>query len=112
MRGPHDIGGLPGGPVDTDAGEASFWEKEIDAIHVLLGDQKRRIIRVDENRRAIESLGEDVYKALGYYERWTAAMTRLLLEKGVLTQAEIDAKIEDLRARERACAKHAKQDPE
>ncbi len=103
MRGPHDIGGLPGGPVDTDAGEASFWEKQIDAIHVLLGDEKRRIIRVDENRRAIESLGEDVYNTLSYYERWTAAITRLLLEKGVLTQEEIDRKIGEIRARERAC---------
>ncbi len=105
MRGPHDIGGLPGGPVDTGPVDVTFGEKQIDAIHVLLGDEKRRIIRVDENRRAIESLGEDVYNTLSYYERWTAAMTRLLLEKGVLTQEEIDRKIEDIRARERASGK-------
>ena len=105
MRAPPDIGGLPGGPVDTDAVDATFWEKQIDAIHVLLGDEKRGIIRVDENRRAIESLGEDVYNTLGYYERWTAAMTRLLLEKGVLSQEEIDRKIEDIRARDLASGK-------
>ncbi len=104
MRAPHDIGGLPGGPVDTEPHAATFWEKQIDAINVLLSDEKRRIMSRDERRLAIESLGEEVYQTLGYYERWTAAITLLLLEKGVLTQEEIDRKIGEIRARERACA--------
>ena len=99
MRAPHDIGGLPGGPVDTEPHAATFWEKQIDAINVLLGDKKRRIISGDERRLAIESLGEEVYRTLGYYERWTAAATRLLLQKGILSQDEIDAKIAEIRAR-------------
>jgi len=101
MRAPHDIGGLPGGPVDTDACAATFWEKRIDAINVLLSDDKRRIISRDERRLAIESLGEEVYQTLGYFERWTAAMARLLLQKGILSQDEIDAKIAEIRARNR-----------
>ncbi|MCH9051524.1 MAG: nitrile hydratase subunit beta [Proteobacteria bacterium] len=99
MRAPHDIGGLPGGPVDTDPCAATFWEKQIDAINVLLSDKKRRIISGDERRLAIESLGEEVYRTLGYYERWTAAAARLLLQKGILSQDEIDAKIAEIRAR-------------
>ena len=99
MRAPHDIGGLPGGPVDTEPHAATFWEKQIDAINVLLSDKKRRIISGDERRLAIESLGEEVYRTLGYYERWTAAATRLLLQKGILSQDEIDAKIAEIRAR-------------
>ena len=53
----------------------------------------------DENRLYIESLGDDVYNTLAYYERWTAAICRQLVDKGILTQDEIDAKIADLRAR-------------
>ena len=99
MRAPHDIGGLPGGPVDTEPHAATFWEKQIDAINVLLSDEKRRILSRDERRLAIESLGEEVYQTLSYYERWTAAVTRLLLQKGILSQDEIDAKIAEIRAR-------------
>ncbi len=99
MRAPNDIGGLPGGPVDTEPHAQSFWEKQIDAINALLSDDKRRIVSRDERRLAIESLGEEVYQTLGYYERWTAAVTRLLLQKGILSQDEIDAKIAEIRAR-------------
>ncbi len=101
MRAPQDIGGLPGGPVDTETQAATFWEKRVDAINVLLSDDKRRIISRDERRLAIESLGEEVYQTLGYFERWTAAMARLLLQKGILSQDEIDAKIAEIRARNR-----------
>ncbi len=107
MRAPHDIGGLPGGPVDTEPQAATFWEKQIDAINVLLGDEKRRILSRDERRLAIESLGEEVYQTLGYYERWTAAVTRLLLQKGILSQDEIDAKIAEIRARNRGAEEKA-----
>jgi nitrile hydratase len=99
MRAPHDIGGLPGGPVDTEPHAPTFWEKQVDAVNVLLSDDKRRIMTRDERRLAIESLGEEVYRTLGYYERWTAAVTRLLLQKGILSQDEIDAKIAEIRAR-------------
>jgi len=48
--------------------------------------------RTDENRRYVEMLGEDAYNMLSYYERWTAALARQMIDKGVLTQDEIDAK--------------------
>lgn len=99
MRGPHDIGGLPGEAIDTKPHDLTFWEKQIDALHVLIGDDKRKIASRDENRRYVESLGEDVYNTLSYYERWTAAMTRQLIEKGVLTQDEIDTKVAEIRTR-------------
>ena len=97
MRGPHDIGGLPAGPVDTAAHDLTFWEKQIDALNALLSQKGLR--KVDENRRYIESLGDDAYNTLSYYERWTAALARLLIDKGVVTQDEIDAKVADIRDR-------------
>ena len=100
MRGPHDIGGLEAGPVDISPHDMSVWEKQIDAMNQLLA--QKGIRRTDENRAAIETLGHDAYDKLSYYERWTAALARILIDKGVLTQDEIDAKVASLRAREDA----------
>ena len=97
MRGPHDIGGLPAGPVDTSPHDLTFWEKQVDALNALLSQKGLR--RVDENRRYIESLGDDPYNKLSYYERWTAAMARLLIDKGLITQDEVDAKVAAIRER-------------
>ena len=97
MRGPHDVGGLDAGPVDTDAHAVTFWEKQIDAINLLLA--RKGLRRTDENRRYIEMLGDDAYNTLTYYERWTAALTRQLIDKGVFTQDEIDAKVATVRAK-------------
>ena len=47
-------------------------------------------------RRAIESLAQDKYEALSYYEKWTEAMEVLLIEQGVLTKDEIDSKMAEL----------------
>lgn len=95
MRGSHDLGGLPAGPVDTAPHDPTFWEKQIDAMNAVLAQKGLR--RTDENRRYIEMLGEDAYNTLSYYERWTTALARQLIDKGVLTQDEIDAKVAEIR---------------
>ena len=100
MRGPQDMGGLPAGPVDPDAHDhdPTYWEKRVDAMMMLLFDPKRQLARVDESRRMQEALGEDYHK-FPYYERWLQAISWLMLEKGVFTQEELDAKKEEVRAR-------------
>ena len=97
MRGSHDLGGLPAGPVDTAPHDMTFWGKQIDAMNTLLAQKGLR--RTDENRRYVEMLGEDAYNMLSYYERWTAALARQMIDKGVLTQDEIDAKVAEVRKR-------------
>jgi nitrile hydratase subunit beta len=97
MRGSHDLGGLKAGPVDNSPHEMTFWEKQIDAMNTLLAQKGLR--RTDENRRYVEMLGKDAYETLSYYERWTAALARQLIDKGVLTQDEIDAKVAEIRAK-------------
>ena len=72
MRGPHDVGGLPDGPVETTAHDPTLWEKQIDALRYLVGG--KGIFSTDENRRYVESLGHDAYEQLSYYERWTASL--------------------------------------
>jgi hypothetical protein len=97
MRGPHDVGGLPDGPIETEPHDLSFWEKQIDGIRSVIG--AKGIVTTHENRRYIESLGDSAYESLTYYERWTAALARQMVEKGILTQAEIDARVREIRER-------------
>lgn len=90
--GPHDIAGLPPfQPIDRDEHAAAHWEKEADAIRMLLGDAKRKILRTDETRLAQELLDDATYWRLRYYERWITALESILTGKGILTAAELDA---------------------
>ena len=36
MRGYHDLGGRPAGPIDRTERALEPWEKRVDAIHQLL----------------------------------------------------------------------------
>jgi hypothetical protein len=58
-------------------------------------------MRVDELRRGIESLAPDAYDRLSYYERWIASIAKVLVEKGVFSQAELDARVAEIAARQR-----------
>ena len=93
----HDRGGWPdAGPINQAPHDLSMWEKRTDAILGLLAGPAKQMIRVDELRRAIESLPPDAYEKLSYYERWISAIEILLIEKGILTREEIDRKAEAL----------------
>ena len=94
------MGGLPAGPVERAEHDYAHWEKRVDALQVLLSAPERRLLRVDEMRRNIESLRPDVYEAMTYYERWIAAITKVLIERGVLTSDELGRKMEAVKARE------------
>lgn len=98
MRRPHDLGGLPGGPVAPTEHDYAPWEKQVDALLVLLGE--RSLVRTDELRRNIEGLGEAAYERYGYYERWIEAITATLLQRGVLTADEIGRRMAEIEARQ------------
>jgi hypothetical protein len=97
----HDRGGRPGaGPINRAQHQLAEWEVLADAINQALGE--KRIRRTDESRRAQEDLPPELYESLSYYERWTAGLEALLLEKQVLTPAEIDRKVAELDQRWRS----------
>jgi hypothetical protein len=98
-RGYHDIGGNPAGPVPKDELPWLHWEKQVEAVRNLLGDGTRRIISLDELRRGFESFGIEKYSSLSFYRRRAEAMIDILIEKEVITRAEIEAEIETVRAR-------------
>ena len=99
MRRHHDMGGLDAGPVDQAQHDHAPWEKRVDAILRLVGDDKRKLMSVDELRRGIEDLGPGAYDELNYYERWISSITNILIEKGVISIDELGRRMEDVKAR-------------
>jgi len=93
---PHDMGGEPGGRVDTVDHGMKFWEKQANALRNTL--TSRKLVRLDELRRAAEDLGRRYYE-LEYFERSTAALRTVLLEHGFFTEAELAAKMAEVRRR-------------
>jgi len=97
-RGVHDLGGLPGGPIDRSQHAPTPFEERVDALMMVLTNQ-HGIYKVDSLRRTIEGLDKRAYTHMAYYEKWIYGIRAMLVEQGVLTDAEIDAKIGEIRAR-------------
>jgi hypothetical protein len=85
------MGGLPAGRVDRAEHDYGDWERRVDAMAVLLGRKRR--LTVDERRRAIETLTPQAYDALSYYERWVVALGQTLIQRGLITSAELALKM-------------------
>jgi hypothetical protein len=85
------MGGLPAGRVDRAEHDYGDWERRVDAMAVLLGRKRR--LTVDERRRAIETLTPQAYDALSYYERWVVALGQTLIQRGIITSAELALKM-------------------
>jgi len=96
-RSHHDMGGLPGGKVEPTEHDYEEWERRIDAMAVLLWGLKgtKKFLTVDEHRRAIESLPPELYDTMSYYEKWIYALSQCLIQRGVITSAEVARKMKD-----------------
>jgi nitrile hydratase beta subunit len=89
----HDMGGMHGfGPVEAEADEPVFhaeWERR--AFALTLAMARPGGWTIDASRHARESLPPARYLAASYYEIWLAALERLMVERGLVTPAEIEA---------------------
>jgi hypothetical protein len=104
-RSHHDMGGLPAGRVEPTEHDYALWERRVDAMAVLLQGLKpgsKRLVTVDERRRAIEMLPPQAYDAMTYYERWVISLAEALIQRGILTTEELARKMVEVQARERA----------
>lgn len=99
MNGVHDLGGMQDmGPIVPEMNEPPFhnkWEGRMFALFMAAFGGGH--YNVDEFRHAIERMGPVNYLVGSYYEHWLHAVETLLLEKGVISQAELDAKYAQLR---------------
>lgn len=100
MRSHHDMGGRPAGKCEPSEHEYELWEKRVDALMMLLSDKERQLLKVDELRRNIESLGADAYERMGYYERWMHSICQTLIQRGVISIDELGRKMTELEARD------------
>lgn len=93
MNGIHDIGGMDNiGPLDREENEPVFhedWERLIFADTLaMLG---AGYFKTDEIRSAIEWMPPADYLNASYYEKWLYGLSALLVDKNVITEAELDA---------------------
>lgn len=91
MNGVHDMGGQQGfGPVLLEVNEPLFhapWESRAMAVTVAMGASGQW--NIDLSRSARESLPPATYLSSSYYEIWIRALEKLMLERGMVTQAEL-----------------------
>jgi nitrile hydratase len=93
MDGIHDLGGKHGyGSVTVEPHEPAFHERWEARVFAMLGAAGAAgVLRnSDQFRHAIERIEPAAYLTHGYYGRWLGGLETLLVEAGVVTQAEID----------------------
>ena len=84
-----DLGGRDGyGPV-TPEPEGELWHEpwEPRALALTLAMGATGAWNIDQSRSARETLPD--YAQLGYYRIWLAALQRLMIERGLVTDSEI-----------------------
>jgi nitrile hydratase len=86
------MGGQQGfGPVLIEEAEPLFhadWESRAMAMTVAMGASGQW--NIDLSRSARESLPPDIYLSSSYYEIWVRALEKLMLERHMVTAAELD----------------------
>jgi nitrile hydratase subunit beta len=91
MNGVHDMGGLQSfGPVRPERDEPPFhaeWEKRALALTLAMGATGSW--NIDQSRAARESLPPATYLTSSYYKIWIEGLTKLMLERGFVTPAEL-----------------------
>ncbi|MFW8636325.1 nitrile hydratase subunit beta [Cribrihabitans pelagius] len=91
----HDIGGRFGdGPVTPEPEEAPVFAEDwhARALAITLACGALGQWNIDTSRHARERLSPKDYTRFTYYEKWIAALADLLVEKGVLTRADLEGK--------------------
>ena len=98
MNGIHDMGGMTCfGPIEREESEPVFhaeWERRCFAITVAAGFLGQW--NIDMSRYARERMHPAEYLNTSYYEHWLHGLQTLLVEKGLLTEEEIAARMLEL----------------
>jgi nitrile hydratase beta subunit len=94
MDGVHDLGGMQGfSRVQREAKEPAFHAPTEPAIvAMVLATLAARLFNIDAFRHAIERMEPTRYLSSTTKERYFHATRELLLEKGIMTAAELEAR--------------------
>ena len=83
-------GGQNFGPVAAEANEPWFhheWERRVFGLTLSMGATGQW--NLDQSRFARESMQPAAYLASSYYEIWLEGVTKLMLERGLVTREEL-----------------------
>jgi nitrile hydratase subunit beta len=104
MNGIHDLGGMHGlGKVVAEHDEPVFhhpWERRVFAL--LVSTFGAGHYNVDQFRHAIERMRPQEYLATSYYEHWLHAIETVLVERGIIDRAELEARWASAKIKETA----------
>jgi nitrile hydratase subunit beta len=91
MNTVHDLGGMQNfGPVVPEANEPPFhhaWERRAFGVTVAMGGS--RLWNLDQSRFSRESIPPALYLSSSYYKIWVEGLTRLMVERGLITAQEL-----------------------
>lgn len=97
MRTAHDLGGEAGGPIQLQEREQMAWEKDTMVTCECLA--WRGIWNHTEKLRRVVDLGETQYFSLPYAGRFLLSATRAMVDKRLVTLAELTNKIDEVKKR-------------
>jgi nitrile hydratase subunit beta len=93
MNGVHDLGGMMGfGPVVPETNEPVFhaeWERRYYGLRAAMGPYTA--INIDESRFRREQTTPAQYLTQSYYENFVTVFTKLMRDRGFVTEAELVA---------------------
>ena len=99
MNSIADMGGLDGfGPIAPEQNEPVFheqWEKRCFAL--FLTSAAKVGFTVDEFRHGMESIDPLHYLSASYYEHWIGAYEKVFADKGIISPAELQARMAKLK---------------
>lgn len=101
MNGVHDLGGMHGfGPIKREENEPLFhaaWEARVRTVATLLRGRGGHNINVDAFRYGIERMEPAEYLRASYFERWLASVEHNLIQQGLISSDELEARVTFLR---------------
>ncbi len=106
MNGIHDCGGMDGiGPINPPEHEPVFhsdWERRMFGMFISCFAGGHYV--VDQFRHGIEKMDPVHYLESTYYEHWLYSIENILVERGVLTREELDARKAQFKAEQEEAA--------
>lgn len=97
MRTAHDLGGEAGGPIQLQEREQMDWEKDTMVTCECLA--WRGIWNHTEKLRRVVDLGDKQYFSLPYAGRFLLSATRAMVDKRLVSLAELTRKIDEVKKR-------------
>jgi nitrile hydratase subunit beta len=104
MNGIHDMGGMHGfGKIQYLPEEPPFREEWEGRMFALLATVTGLgLMNIDEWRHGQERMNPAEYLSVSYYEHWLHSVVDLLDQKGILSIADLEAKMAQIKDRPRS----------